>query len=102
MVARKSPLFHWRRDVKQWLREVLEYQHQSGLGFRIAAVHCQQSFPSSELVEFAGNSLAKGLAAWAVREALKEAAASVGISLDAETIDFLADLAIDVILPAAA
>lgn len=102
MAARKSQLFHWRRDVKQWFREVLEYQQLSGLDFRIAATHCQQSFPSSDLVEFAGQALAKGLATWAVREALKEAAASLGIKLDSETIDFLADLAMDVILPAAA
>lgn len=102
MTPRKSQPFHWRQDVRQWLSEVLQYQRQSGLHFRTAASHCQQSFPSSELVLFAGQAVYKGIAVWAVKTALREAAASLGVTMDDETVDFLADLAVDVILPAAA
>lgn len=102
MAPRKSQLFHWRRDVRQWLSEVLQYQRQSGLSFRTAASHCQQTFPSSDLVVFAGQAVAKGIAVWAVETALREAATSLGFNLDNESVDFLAGLAVDVILPAAA
>lgn len=102
MAPKKSQPFHWRRDVKQWLSEVLQYQQQSGLKFRTAAAQCQQSFPSSDLVVFVGQSVAKGIAVWAVKTALREAAASLGFSLDDETLDFLADLAVDALLPMAA
>jgi hypothetical protein len=102
MASKKSQLFHWRRDVRHWLGEVVQYQQQSGLDFHTAAFHSKQSFPSSELVEFAGKAITKGIAVWAVKDALREAAASIGLQLDDATVSFLADLAVDVILPAAA
>jgi hypothetical protein len=102
MAPKRSQFLHWRRDVRQWLSEVVQYQRQSGLDFRTAASHSRQSFPSSDLVVFAGQAIAKGIAVWAVKTAIKEAAASIGVTLDDEMVDFLADLAVDVILPAAA
>lgn len=102
MPLNKSQPFHWRQDVSQWLSRVFEYQRQSGLDFRIAASYCQQSFPTSGLVAFAGQAVYKGLAVWAVKTALRDAAVSLGVSLDDATVDFLADLGVDVILPAAA
>lgn len=102
MSPNKSQPFHWRRDVREWLSQVFQYQRRSGLDFHTAASHCQQSFPTSDLVAFAGQTLSRGIAMWAVKAALKEAAAALDISLDDATFDFLADLAVDVILPAAA
>ena len=102
MTSKKSEVFHWRRDVRQWLSEVLQYQRQSGLNFQTAATHSQQSFPSSDLVAFTGHVIYKGIAVWAVKAALREAAASLGVTLNEATLDFLTDMAVDVILPVAA
>jgi hypothetical protein len=71
------------------------------LNFRTAAQRSQQNFPISALVEFAGRSIAKGLAEWAVKNALREAAASLNLTLDNDTLDFLADIAVDAILTTA-
>ncbi len=101
MSTQQSEAFQWRRDVRSWLASVLQYQQQSGLSFRTAAHHCQQSFPSSAVVQFAGRSISKGIAAWAVKDALRGAATSLNVSIDADTLDFLSDLAVDVILAAA-
>lgn len=103
MAPKKSQLFQWRQDVRQWVSEVFfQLQRQSGLNFRIAASHWQQSFPSSDLVPFAGQAVTKGVAQWVVKTALRDAATSLGVTLGDEDVNFLADLAMDVILPAAA
>jgi|ERR1035438_1555952 hypothetical protein len=102
MAANKSQLFRWRSDVRQWLDEVVQYQQQTGLSFPNAASCCKESFPSSDLVTFAGSAVHKGIAEWAIKTAIKEAATSLDVPIDDETVDFLTALAVDVILPAAA
>jgi hypothetical protein len=102
MTQKKSQTFHWRQDVKQWLAEVVQHQRQSGFSFQIAASHCKQSFPSSDLLVLTGQAVHKGIAVWAVKNALREAATSLQINVDDATLDFLTDLAVDAILPAAA
>jgi hypothetical protein len=102
MTQKKSQPFHWRQDVKRWLAEVGQYQRQSGLSFQTAASHCRQSFPSSDLVVLAGQAVYKGIAEWAVKNALREAAASLQINIDDTTLDFMTNVAVDAILPAAA
>jgi hypothetical protein len=102
MSQKKSQPFHWRQDVKVWLASVVRYGQESGFDFRTAASHCQQTFPTSDLVAFAGHAIYKGIAGWAVKTALREAATSLQINMDDATLDFLTDLAVDVILPAAA
>jgi hypothetical protein len=101
MSTQRSKPFQWRRDVRNWLASVLQYQQRSGLNLRIAAQHSHQNFPSSALVEFVGRYIEKRLAVWAVKTALREAATSLNLELDNGTLDFLADLAVDTILATA-
>jgi hypothetical protein len=102
MTQKKSQLFHWRQDVTQWLTGVAQYQRQSGFNLATAASHCRQSFPTSGLVVFVGQAVSKGIAGWAVKTTLRDAATSLGIPMDDATLDFVSDLAVDAILPAAA
>jgi hypothetical protein len=102
VAPKKSQLFHWRQDVRQWLSDVLQYQRQSGLNVQIVAFRSKQSFPSSDLVVLAGQAVARGVAEWAVRTALRDAATSLGVTLDDADIEFLTELAMDLVLPAAA
>jgi hypothetical protein len=76
----------------------LQYQQQYGLSLRLAAQYSQQNFPISALVERVGRYVERRLAAWAVKSALREAAASLNLTLDNDTLDFLAELAVDSIL----
>jgi hypothetical protein len=69
------------------------------LSFSNAASCCKESFPSSDLVAFAGGAVHKGIAEWAIKTAIKEAATSLGKRLYPLV---SAALAVDVILPAAA
>ena len=94
MSTQRSQPFQWRRDVRNWLSSVLQYQQQYGLSLRSAA----QNVPVSALVEFVGRYVERRLAAWAVKSALREAAASLNFTLDNGTLDFLAELAVDSIL----
>ena len=101
MSTQRSKQFQWRRDVRNWLDSVLKYQRQSGLSLRTAAQHSQQNFPTSALVEFVGRSVEKRLAVWAVKSALREAETSLNLAIDNDTLDFLANLAVDAILATA-
>jgi hypothetical protein len=96
----KSKPFHWRSDVRSWLQAVLQYHQQTGLSFHTAATQHQATFPRSDWVVLEGT-VYRGLATWAVKSAIREAAMSANISLDDATVDFLADLAVSVLLPAA-
>ena len=98
MSTQRSQPFQWRRDVRNWLSSVLQYQQQYGLSLRSAAQYSQQNVPVSALVEFVGRYVERRLAAWAVKSALREAATSLNLILDNGTLDFLAELAVDSIL----
>ncbi len=101
MSTQRSKQFQWRRDVRNWLDSVLQYQRQYGMSFRSAAQYSQQNFPSSTLVEFIGRSVERRLAVWAVKSALREAATSLNLAIDNDTLDLLTNLAIDTILATA-
>jgi hypothetical protein len=79
----------------------LQYQRQFGQDIRRAALHEGQSFPTSALIEFVGRTVEKRLAVWAVKKALRQAATALSIQLNEDTINFLANVAVDAILASA-
>ena len=98
MPNRRSEPFRWRRDVRNWLASVFEYQRRFGRDIRSAAVHEGENFPTNILIEFVGRTIDKGLAIWAVKNALRDAAASLSIPLNDDTLDFMVNLAVDAVL----
>jgi hypothetical protein len=93
--------FRWRRDVRTWLAKVLGYQIQYGLDIRSAAFHNRQSFPASAPIDFVGRFVERRLAIWAIKYALREAAVSLGVPLNEETFEVLANLAVEAMLTSA-
>jgi hypothetical protein len=101
MSQHQSKAFHWKNDVQQWLRAVLDFGSRTGVDFRIAAQNLQHQFPSSQVVTFVGQQVYQGLSRWAVKTALREAATALNVTIDDETLDFLTDLAMASIVAAA-
>lgn len=101
MSKRRSKPFQWRRDVQNWLASVLQYQRQLGLDTRRAVLHERESFPTNALIEFVGRTIEKRIAVWAVKNALRDAAVSLSFPLNEDTLNIMANLAVDAVLASA-
>jgi len=97
---RSKPL-HWRRDVRNWLASVQQYQRRYGLDLRRAALYQGQNFPTNALIEFIGRFIEKKLAMWVIKNALQESGAALSVPLDDATLNFMTNLAVDSVLASA-
>lgn len=97
---RSKPL-RWRRDVRNWLASIQQYQRRYGLDLRRAAQHEGQNFPTNALIEFIGRSVEKKLAMWVIKNALRESAAALSVPLDDATLNFMTNLALNSVLASA-
>ena len=101
MSAGRCKPFRWRRDVRKWLANVLGYQIQYGLDIQTAAFHNRQRFPTSAPIDFVGRFVERRFAVWAIKYALRGAAVSLGVPLNEETLNVLANLALEAMLTSA-
>lgn len=90
----------WRGRVQEWLAVVLQHRHAFGYDLRSAAIQVQSQFPKNSLVTVMAQ-VYRDLAVWFVKSAIREAATSMGVTLDDTELDFLADLAVMAVLPVA-
>jgi hypothetical protein len=83
----------WRANVRGWLQTVEQRRQIYGLDLKTAAVQTQTAFPKNLIMVLVGQ-LFRGLAVWIVKSALLDAATGLGISVDAETLDLMANLGV--------
>jgi hypothetical protein len=100
MSSQQTQLTGWYLKVRNWLQAVLNRQRQLFANFELVARQQQAAFPRAVLPVIAAH-LFRPLAVWLVKSALKEAADDLGITLDDQTLSFLADLAVDSLMATA-
>jgi hypothetical protein len=97
-MTQQTQLVGWRARVRDWLAAVIRQQNQSfHRDFAQAANQLKSVFPKSFWIALAAQ-IVKPLAVLIVKSALRDASSDLGYSLDAETLDFLANLAVDVLV----
>ena len=90
----------WRGRVQEWVAVVLQHRQAFGYDLRSVAIQVQPQFPKNSWVT-ATAQVSRGLAVWFVKSAIREAAVSMGVTLDDTELAFLADLAVTALLPVA-
>lgn len=87
----------WRSRVKDWLHAVDEQRWNFRGTLQASARSRQAQFPRNLLIRLLAM-LARRLAIWIVKGAIKDAATDLGISLSDADAEAVADIAVSVIL----
>src|ERR1700693_120054 len=99
-VQQQTQLTGWRLNVRNWLAAVIQQQNRSYRAeFVRAANELKSSFPKNFWIALAAQ-FVKPLAVWILKSAFKDAATTLGITLNDETLEFLSELAIDALVTA--
>ena len=83
----------WRAQVKRWLLGVHQQASGSLTDLGTAARQHAGQFPRSLIVIILGQ-LLRALAVWIVKNALRDGATEIGISLNDEELSVIADIAV--------
>ncbi len=100
MASQQTQLTGWRLSVRNWLASVIQQQNRSfGAEFVRVANEMKSTFPKNFWVTLAAQ-IVKPLAVWILKSAFRDAADDLGITLNVETLEFLAALAADALVAA--